>query len=309
MSLQTIHMEQTGQEIRWGIEQRLEFIEFKVFWEGGINRSALTEQFKISVPQASIDLRRYEEAAPHNIVYDKSRKRYSPSATFTPHFLKPDADQYLNRLRGIADHTVVQGETWLTQVPTAESMPLPHRRVDVEVLRKTLNAIRQGRSLRILYQSLNPVRPEPVWRWISPHAFANDGLRWHVRAFCHLDQRFKDFLLPRCLGADNDAPREATADLDKTWQEHFDVVLVPNPKLSKSQQSVVAHDYCMESGKISIPVRKSFLYYFQKRLRLDVAQALDDPAETPVVIENKALFDRALSEAKKFESQKIVVKN
>ena len=57
------------------------------------------------------------------------------------------------------------------------------------------------------------------------------------------------------------------------------------------------------------PVRKSFLYYFQKRLRLDVAEALDEPAETPVIIENKTAFDKALSEARKFESQKIVVKN
>jgi predicted DNA-binding transcriptional regulator YafY len=302
-------MEQIGQEIRWGIEQRLEFIEFKVFWEGGINRSALTGQFGVSIQQASNDIRRYEEMMPGNIVYDKSLKRYAPSATFTPQFLKPDADQYLNRLKGIADHTVAQAETWIAEMPAAESMPLPHRRVDVEVLRKTLNAIRRERALRIHYHSLNPDRTEPIWRWISPHAFANDGLRWHVRAFCHLDRRFKDFLLPRCLGADNDGSQEATSALDKTWQEHFDVLLVPNPKLSASQQAVVAHDYCMENGRISISVRKSFLYYFQKRLRLDVAQALDEPAETPVVIENKVAFDKALSEAKKFESQKIVVKN
>jgi len=309
MRIQSIRMEQIVQEIRWGVEQRMEFIEFKVFWEGGINRSALTEHFGISVPQASNDLRRYEELAPGNIVYDKSLKRYSPTASFTPHFLKPDADQYLNRLRGIADHTVAEAETWLTQMPTAESMPLPHRRVDVEVLRKTLSAIRHERSLRILYQSLNPVRPDPIWRWISPHAFANDGLRWHVRAFCHLDRRFKDFLLPRCLDADNDGPREATAALDKTWQERFNVVLVPNPKLSESQQSVVAHDYCMENGRTSISIRKSFLYYFQKRLRLDVAQALDDPRETPVVIENKSTFEKALSEAKKIEGQEILVRS
>jgi hypothetical protein len=302
-------MEQLSQEIRWGIEKRLEFIEFKLFWEGGINRAALTNQFGISVPQASNDLRRYEEAAPGNIVYDKSLKRYLPAPAFTPRLLKPDADQYLNRLRGIADHSVAQTETWISQLPTAESMPLPHRRVDIQVLRKTLNAIRHERSLRILYQSMNPGRPEPVWRWISPHAFANDGLRWHVRAFCHLDRRFKDFLLPRCLDADDDEPQQAAGALDKTWQEHFDVVLVPNPKLSKSQQSVVAQDYCMKDERISIPVRKSFLYYFQKRLRLDVAQALDDPRETPVIIQNKAPFERALSETKRLEAQEILVKN
>jgi len=53
----------------------------------------------------------------------------------------------------------------------------------------------------------------------------------------------------------------------------------------------------MENGKISISIRRSFLYYFQKRLRLDVARALDNPRETPVVVENRIAFDIALKEA------------
>jgi hypothetical protein len=288
----------TGSErdIRWGVEQRLEFIEFRLFWEGGINRSALTKQFGISTPQASNDLKRYEERAPGNLVYDKSQKRYFASPTFNLRFLRPDADEYLNRLRGVADHTVDQANAWFAQIPAAESMPLPQRRVDVNVLRRVLDAIRRGRSVRVLYQSMNPQRPEPLWRWISPHAFANDGLRWHVRAFCHLDRRFQDFLLPRCLNADGDAPKEGSGTEDVNWQTFFDVVLMPNPQLSPNQQSIVAQDYCMTGGKISIPVRKSFLYYFQKRLRLDVARALDNPRETPVVVENRDAFALALKE-------------
>ena len=284
-------------DVRWGIEQRLEFIDFRLFWEGEINRSALTRQFGISTPQASTDLKRYEERAPGNLVYDKSLKRYFASATFTPQLLSPDTDQFLNRLRGVADHTVSPGDAWFSQLPAAESMPLPQRRVDVDVLRRVLDAIRRGRSVRILYQSMNSQRPEPLWRWISPHAFANDGLRWHVRAFCHLDRRFKDFLLSRCLTADSDAPQEASGTEDANWHKFFDVVLVPNPQLSPNQQTIVAQDYCMTNGKILIPVRRSFLYYFQKRLRLDVARALDNPRETPVVVENHEAFELALKEA------------
>ncbi len=292
-------MTDLGRDIRWGIEQRLEFIEFRLFWEGGINRSSLRRQFGISIPQASNDLKRYEEQAPGNLVYDKSLKRYFASPTFKPKFFVPDADQYLNRLRSASDQISGHTDAWFSQIPAAESMPLPHRRVEVGVLRKLLDSIRRGRSVRILYQSMNTQRPDPLWRWVSPHAFANDGLRWHVRAFCHLDQRFKDFLLPRCLNADSDGPQEVASDSDRSWQEFFDVVLVPNPKLSPGQQDVVEQDYCMEGRKISIPVRKSFLYYFQKRLRLDVAQALDNPRETPVVVQNREAFNSALAEANK----------
>ena len=42
--------------IRWGIERRLEFIEFRLYWEGGVNRSDIVEEFGVSVPQASKDL-------------------------------------------------------------------------------------------------------------------------------------------------------------------------------------------------------------------------------------------------------------
>lgn len=286
-------------DIRWGIEQRMEFIEFRLFWEGEINRSAITKQFLISVPQASNDLKRYAEQAPGNLVYDKSLKRYFASPTFAPQFLNPNADEYLNRLRGVADHMVSQTEAWFAQIPAAESMPLPQRRVDVNVLRAILNAIRRGRSVKVLYQSMNSDRPEALWRWISPHAFANDGLRWHVRAWCHLDRRFKDFLLPRFLEVEQDGPQEASSSSDLAWQEFFDVILVPNPELSSNQQIVVAQDYCMEDGRISISIRRSFLYYFQKRLRLDVARALDNPRETPVVIDNRKEFEVALDDSNK----------
>lgn len=292
-------MAELERDIRWGIEQRLEFIEFRLFWEGGINRSALKEQFSVSIPQASNDLRRYNEQAPGNLVYDKSLKRYFASATFKPKFFVPDADQYLSRLRSASDKRTAQGDVWFSQLPDAESMPLPHRRVEVEVLRKLLDSIRRGRSLKVFYQSMNPKRPEALWRWISPHAFANDGLRWHVRAFCHLESKFKDFLLPRCLEAGEEGPQEASSDSDRNWQEFFNVILIPNPKLSRNQQNVVAQDYCMEGGKVSIPVRKSFLYYFQKRLRLDVAQILDNPRETPVVVQNDEAFRFAIAEAEK----------
>jgi len=96
---------------------------------------------------------------------------------------------------------------------------------------------------------------------------------------------------------DSDAPQEVPGAEDVNWQSFFNVILVPNPRLSLSQQSIVAQDYCMTKGEISIAVRRSFLYYFQKRLRIDVARALDDPRETPVVVQNQDAFLTALTEA------------
>ena len=269
-------------------------MDFRLYWEGGINRSDITDRFGVSISQASKDLTLYATKAPGNLSYDKSAKRYVAASTFQPVFFVPDADLYLTQLRSVADHTVKQDDTWLFNVASAEVMPIPHRRVDVDVLRSILSALRRQRAIKILYQSMNPKRPKPIWRWISPHALGNDGMRWHVRAYCHTDDKFTDFILSRCLDSEGDEAQKISAAQDVDWREFFSVVLVPNPLLSKGQQDIIAQDYCMTAGQIAIPVRKALLYYFRKRLRLDVATAIDNARETPVVLANKKDFDRTI---------------
>jgi predicted DNA-binding transcriptional regulator YafY len=283
--------------MRWGVEKRLEFIEFRLFWEGGINRADIMDRFGVSVPQASKDLSLYEQKAPGNLAYDRHEKRYFAASGFKPVFLKPEADRYLAQLEWVSERLVSEEETWLSDMPPFDTMPVPHRRVDVKVLRAFLGAVRQQRAVEVLYQSMNAARPKPGWRWITPHAFGNDGLRWHVRAYCHIDKKFKDFLLSRCLATRADGDAGAAPDDDIFWNEFFDVILRPNPALSKGQQGIIAQDYNMTDGRISVPVRKALLYYFQKRLRLDVADAIDGPHEMPVVIANREAFADALSEA------------
>lgn len=279
--------------LRWGVEQRLEFIEFRLFWEGAVNRADITSHFGVSVPQASLDLARYLEIAPHNLSYDRSDKKYVAAEMFKPVFLEPDAERFLAQIgrsqsaEGRKEHDLV------SNLPTADSVPIPFRRVDANVLKAVLTSIRAATSIEVLYQSMSRARPDPVWRRISPHAFGNDGLRWHVRGFCHIDGRFKDFILSRCTGARAPGVSEADRKTDTEWNEFFEALLVPNPKLTESQQSVIAMDYGMKDRQLTIPVRRALLYYFLKRLRLDVADRLDDPQETPVIVQNKADLERA----------------
>ena len=144
---------------------------------------------------------------------------------------------------------------------------------------------------------MNAHRQSPEWRRITPHAFGNDGLRWHVRAFCHIDRKFKDFILSRCLDVRDRGEPGAEPSADRHWLEIFEVTLAPNPVLSKAQRDVIEQDYVMAEGKAAVPVRKALLYYFQERLRLDVADFADQPHETSVIVANRAAFDAALAEA------------
>lgn len=287
--------------IRWGVEQRLEFIEFRLFWEGGINRGDIIEMFGVSVPQASRDLAMYQEVAPGNVDYDKRAKRYIPIPGFRPRFLRPDPSVYLSRLRVLGEGLARPEDSWVAHVPEVDIAVTPHRLIDTTILRSVLMAMRERRSLDVCYQSMNTKRPDPVWRRITPHAFGYDGFRWHTRAFCHLENRFKDFLLPRILEAGSFAEPVALGDKDTLWQEYVGIEIAPHPKLTDSQKKVVAKDYGMSDGAMVLSVRYAMLFYVLKRLGLLGDPEKEDPRQQHIVVLNKEDVQSALARSEVVE--------
>ncbi len=282
-------MENDKVELRWGVEQRLEFIEFRLFWEGHVNRSDLMEQFGVSVNQASTDLNRYIGFAPANMVYDKSARTYVPGPDYSPQFLKPDASRYLAQLRSLADGIMDSDDTWIAELPSYDAAPTPVRGVNPTTLRSVVGAIRRNEALEVKYQSLS--RPEPIWRWIAPHAIGFDGFRWHTRAFCQTDEVFKDFLLSRIIETRETRASEVTDAADADWQERVTLEIGPHPELSDSQKQVIALDYGMQGGTAKISVRRALVYYSLKRLGIDTDPAARQPQDQQIVLLNREVLD------------------
>ena len=278
-------MENDRSELRWGVEQRLEFIEFRLFWEGHVNRSDVMEQFGLSVNQASSDLNRYIGFAPENMVYDKSARTYVRGPGFKPVFNKLDAGRYLAQLRLVADDILDQEDCWITELPCYDAAPTPARGVDPATLRSIIAAIRRTEAIEVQYQSLS--HPEPRWRWIAPHAIAFDGFRWHTRAFCLTDGAFKDFLLSRMVEIRGSRECEALADTDHDWNLEVMLEIGPHPALSESQARVIALDYAMREGKAKIRVRRALLYYALRRLGLDTDPNARSPHDQQIVLLNR----------------------
>ncbi|NOV28301.1 WYL domain-containing protein [Methylomonas sp. ZR1] len=292
-------MKQSTQKKRWGVERRLEFIEFVSYWEGTINRSHIMEHFGVSAPQASSDLTTYQKLAPQNLRYDLSSKRYVATDQFEFKLIEPDADRYLKQLTALSTQSVELEDTWLNTTPAAEVIPIPTRKVEPTILFGILKAIRSKRSIEIEYQSLNPTTTETAWRRVTPHAFASDGFRWHMRAYCHRDNRFKDFLLSRCSNTRAEGAPGPGVESDDKWLTYFEVKLAPNPRLSTSQKRAIEQDYAMQDGYVVLPVRYALLYYFDKRLRYDLlpqrsTNSLGDPREIPIVVANQTEYEAAL---------------
>lgn len=284
-------------KINWGVERRLEFIEFRLAWEGGVRRSDIISTFRVSEPQASKDLTLYQERAPGNAVYDKNQKRYVAGEGFRPVFLQGGPDEYLTRLRSLGERLTDPADSWIGLKPEIDIVLTPAREVNDECLRAILSAHRKGASIEVLYQSMSAERPEPKWRRITTHAFGYDGFRWHARAYCHLTDRFKDFLLPRLIGARDVGDGGKPGSEDDLWQNRFAVLIEPHPKLSADQRAIVERDYGMVEGATAFKVRYAMLFYVLKRLNL-----LGEPEKLParsqhIVLANKAETKAALRKA------------
>ncbi|RMF17072.1 MAG: WYL domain-containing protein, partial [Alphaproteobacteria bacterium] len=256
-----------------------------LFWEGRVNRSDLMKQFGISVNQATYDLSRYMEMAPDNMVYDKSARTYVRGPDFACRFRPPDAARYLAQLRLVADDVMDPAECWIAKLPPFAVAPTPVRGVDPVTLRSVLDAIHRSEAIEVKYQSLSS--PEPRWRWIAPHAIAFDGFRWHARAFCLIDDCFKDFLLSRILDIRGSRESATLADDDSDWHSEVTLEVGPHPDLSEAQAKVIALDYGIRGGKAKITVRRALLYYALRRLGLDTDPAARRPQDQQIVLLNR----------------------
>lgn len=253
--------------MKWGIRQRLEFIEYRLFWEGTINRKALIDTFGVSVPQASADIKKYKQNAPGNIYYDKSLKRYLVTSKFEPVLGPIDSHNYLSQLSQLSEGVIKEDDTFLGFIPQYSVMPSFERAIDPNILKKIVKVLKAGNSINIQYQSMS--RPDPVWRWVSPHAFAYDGFRWHIRAYCELVDEFRDFILGRILDVQNVKVSKIDSADDYKWNHFVTLKIAAHPDLTPGQRKIIEKEYNMSDGVAQIKVRAAFIYYVLLRFRLE----------------------------------------
>lgn len=253
--------------MKWSVKQRLEFIEHRLFWESAINRKDLIDTFGVSVPQASADIKKYKQSAPGNIYYDKSQKQYLTTSKFKPIFGSIDSHNYLSKLSMLSEGIIKMDETFIGYIPEHSVVPSFERAIDPFILKKIVKVIKAGNSISIQYQSMS--RPSPVWRWISPHAFAFDGFRWHVRAHCELTGEFRDFILGRILDTHNVKASKVSSSEDHQWNHFVTLKIAAHPDLTSYQRKIIEKEYNMKGGVAQIRLRAAFIYYVLLRFRLE----------------------------------------
>lgn len=284
------NLESRRSDPSWSVMQRLRFIEFRLAWDGRINRGDLIEVFGVSVPQASLDLREYMDRAPGNVEYDKSRKFYFAVPAFKPVFINPTAENYFAQLTMSGHDESSSGlHGVLNFTPPFDVLPSPERRMDFSTLRTIVQAIKAKAAIEIKYQSIST--DLAGWRWIEPHALASDGMRWHVRAYCQHRLAFRDFVLGRILDIRGSRSAEVSPDRDEEWSEYVCVVIAANPGLAAGQREIIERDYAMDNGRTEIVVRRALLFYLKKRLGVEDGANQSPNSQQVVIVEILPIAD------------------
>jgi hypothetical protein len=219
-----------------------------------------------------------------NLAYDSSARVYVPAPTFRPVFASSSAGRFLEELlrcTGGVDED--PGGGLLGHGPPVAVVPRPGRAANAEILVTLQRAIREETGIRVLYQSFT--RPEPTLRALSPHAFAHDGSRWHVRAYCHERDEFRDFVVARILETRGAVPGGKSGADDRAWNSEVTLHVAPHPKLSQGQQRAIELDYGMVKGRVAFKCREALLFYFLRYLRLDEKER--SPQAQQIVLENE----------------------
>jgi len=256
-------------DIKWSTRQRLQHIELMAYYTGIITRSDLARAFAISDAAATKDLKLYNELAPDNLTYRHSVFGFVPGDSFQPQFSELTPAKVLPIIAAnLATSSSPCGNQPLYGIPV-ESLPLPARLPEHGVLAQILRAIKQGRKLQASYHSLSD-RESSQERLLEPHALANTGLRWHLRAYNEETYDFRDFVLSRFTDARMlPETAESSARYDDDWSEIVNLQLSPHPQLNEQKRAHLLIDYQHKNGLIEVPVRRALIGYLLQRLAVD----------------------------------------
>jgi len=242
--------------------ERLAFLELRAFFMGELRRGDIESRFGVKPAAASRDLSSYRDIAPENLHYDVASRCYRPSSTFKPVFEFSQERVLSWLLKGFGDGLDLR----LKQAAPCEG-PGHLVKPDLEVLGGITRSLCAKKALRISYLSLSSGSKR---REIVPVALADNGLRWHVRAYDRDQKRFSDFVITRIAKAselDESVADHEMLGADAQWARIVDLELAPHPGIGWPK--AVEADYGMQDGVLKIKTRAALAGYVLRRWSVD----------------------------------------
>ena len=242
---------------------RLAFIELRVRFLGEVRRQDLLTRFGIQAAAATRDLATYKELAPRNLGYDSKNKVYVRAELFWSLFAFSTARVLTWLSQGFGDGEPLRYRPLVaTEAATEITSP------DLETLSVITRAIYRKATVEIAYRALSSGL---TTREIVPFALADNGSRWHLRAYDRRSKEFRDFVLARVADArfvDGPIADIERPDQDIQWNRIVELELVPHPA-NMSHPDTIEAEYGMTDGVLVTRVRAALVGYMLRRWNVD----------------------------------------
>lgn len=251
-------------ELSQAQRERLAYLELWVFFMGELRRADIELRFGVKPAAASRDISVYRDLAPQNLAYDLTLRCYVPATNFAPVF-------------DISPGRVL---TWLAQgfgdgldlgLPAQTPFEGPQNffAPDLKILARLTRAICAKKAVAIDYLSVSTGAKR---REVVPVALADNGLRWHLRAYDRSKKQFADFVITRIRQVTplegKPQPHECIA-ADEQWMSTVQLQLVPHPHMKWPQ--AVELDYGMTQGVLQVTTRAAMAGYVLHRWSVDAS--------------------------------------
>lgn len=244
-------------------QERLFYLEFRLYFLGHANRSDLQKRFGLKESSASRDIALYKKLAPDNVVYDYGIKSYIPQETFKPLY-SYTATQVLTALTyGFGDdYAGPKFPEIATESPSQTPLPFIH------TLAAVTRAIHKQQALSVEYISEEKGARVQA---IVPHALIDSGSRWMVRAYDRSAETFRDYVINRIvkvLGESDSPEPHELKDSDDEWNSIVNLTLKPHPLLAHPE--AVAQEFGMHDGVLKMTCRAALKDYLLTQWRVDL---------------------------------------
>lgn len=256
------------------------YIELFLQWRGRLNTKNLMVSLDISRQSASKIIAAYKNLHPNTLSYNASKKSYEPTDQFVPKIEGNSLQKYVSLF-----HQGLYPLSASIILDSGHSSPSP------DIVRAIVRAIELHQRLDIAYASINS--PSFEERIIAPHALIYDGRRWHARAWCEKNQKFRDFVITRIREVFSiEGETEYCQSCDEGWNTWVDIIVKPDPRLSEECKSIVAMDYDMKVDTFGIlkrtyKVRGAMVLYWLQQLRLDTYS--DKPESQQIILSDECI--------------------
>lgn len=240
---------------------RFAFIETCLLWGGGLTARQLAETFGMARQNAQQVISQYRQRHPENI--QRAGRKQVASSVFTPYYIRPDARNFLDYLRGQSMLSYYLDVPEWVDMPFHDIDHLVRSRLRDDIMREVLAALREQRVVTLYYHAKTGAR----MRDFSPNQLIFASNRYHIRGFCHSTERFLDFVLSRITHAEPSDREWVSSHDDRHWNTYELLSFRSNPELPPEAIEALKYDYQLdEEGVFKLTCRHALKTYVEREL-------------------------------------------